>query len=65
MTHKPWHLHTHDEKLAKFAKCCQWCGKQYVDHTALYVHETRKCPKRERTDVQSRWQIPQLPDMQS
>ena len=43
---KSWHLHSHDEKLAKFAKPCQYCGKVYVDHVALYIHEACRCPKR-------------------
>ena len=43
---KPWHFHTHDEKLGRFAKPCSYCGKVYVDHVALWVHEAEKCRKR-------------------
>jgi hypothetical protein len=46
MPTKPWHLHSHDEKLEEFAAACRWCGKQYVNHTALWVHEHSKCSKR-------------------
>ena len=41
---KPWHLNTHEEKIAKFQTACQYCGKKYVDHVAKYVHEL-KCRK--------------------
>ncbi len=42
---KKWHAHTHDEKISKFQKPCQFCGKPYVDGGARWLHE-QTCKKR-------------------
>ncbi len=46
MSARKWHQYSHDEKIVKFGKPCQFCGKPYVDMVAKWSHE-QKCVSRD------------------
>jgi hypothetical protein len=43
---RAWHLLTPEQRRAQCSKACRYCGRAYVNHGKLWVHENELCKKR-------------------